>query len=544
MASPHAAGLAALLLSALAPGDSGRSMAATHQAGAHGHRAADAGRRDSSTRAGGCPRSERRYRWLAGRAVRRRMSQVRVPGTGGHGGLVERAAGARGRYGRAASSCSARSGGAPARTPCGRMPPGSSAPPGSRSQAAATASTLRYAAAKLAAPGAYTGTVTGWAGGYAGRARVPAGDHVVVPRRCLRTTASAPSPRRRSGPVASCARSSWPTAPGRSRCTRHDRRVGPAGSRFSTSPTGMPFRDGSAVAGRARRRRRLPDGRARRRGRARTRWTSLPPSAGRSRSTSGPAGAGHAAGGRRRGGRGRRAPDRRRAASAVTAQVELAIRSGRERSETFAARGSAIRRDCRSSLPPGRRRVVVDVAMDREQWGRFTDFGLTLFDSARPPARASIRWTTPSAASHGRCPRATADRPVGAGAFSRLRRSRRHRRVERARVRSGSTPTRWPRVPPASGDSASSCRDPGHDGDSPVRLPAVPLAARRRLHAAGRGRRACGRQAWTREAASRDRARACHEPARRARSPRGRDSGATGSRRRCARCGAGRSTTS
>ena len=53
---------------------------------------------------------------------------------------------------------------------------------------------------------------------------------------------------------------------------------------------------------------------------------------------------------------------------------------GGERVETVVARGSDVRR-IPFVAPSWAKAVVVDVNMDRAQWGRFTDFGVTLFDS-------------------------------------------------------------------------------------------------------------------------------------------------------------------
>jgi subtilisin family serine protease len=64
----------------------------------------------------------------------------------------------------------------------------------------------------------------------------------------------------------------------------------------------------------------------------------------------------------------------------VAAQVAVLLGGG-ERVETVAARGSAVRR-IPFVAPAWAKTMVVDVTMDRAQWGRFTDFGVTLFDSA------------------------------------------------------------------------------------------------------------------------------------------------------------------
>jgi subtilisin family serine protease len=64
----------------------------------------------------------------------------------------------------------------------------------------------------------------------------------------------------------------------------------------------------------------------------------------------------------------------------VRAEVGVLVGGG-ERIETIVARGSAVRL-IPFQVPEWARAVVVDLTMDRAQWGRFTDFGVTLFDSA------------------------------------------------------------------------------------------------------------------------------------------------------------------
>ncbi|MFL5402688.1 MAG: S8 family serine peptidase [Gemmatimonadales bacterium] len=62
-------------------------------------------------------------------------------------------------------------------------------------------------------------------------------------------------------------------------------------------------------------------------------------------------------------------------------EAELAVLlGGAERVETVVAKSSAVRR-IPFIAPAWARSVVVDVTMSPEQWGRFTDFGVTLFDS-------------------------------------------------------------------------------------------------------------------------------------------------------------------
>jgi tripeptidyl-peptidase-2 len=67
-------------------------------------------------------------------------------------------------------------------------------------------------------------------------------------------------------------------------------------------------------------------------------------------------------------------------AAPVKADMQVLL-GGSERVETVVARGSAPRR-IPFVAPQWARAVVVDLTMDRAQWGRFTDFGVTLFDSA------------------------------------------------------------------------------------------------------------------------------------------------------------------
>jgi hypothetical protein len=65
--------------------------------------------------------------------------------------------------------------------------------------------------------------------------------------------------------------------------------------------------------------------------------------------------------------------------SPVRTQVAVLL-GGAERVETVMAKGSAPRR-IPFVAPAWARAVVVDLTMDRTQWGQFTDFGFTLFDS-------------------------------------------------------------------------------------------------------------------------------------------------------------------
>jgi hypothetical protein len=67
-------------------------------------------------------------------------------------------------------------------------------------------------------------------------------------------------------------------------------------------------------------------------------------------------------------------------ASPIKTEVAMLL-GGAERVETIVATSSDVRR-IPFVAPAWARSVVVDLTMSREQWSRFTDFGLTLFDSA------------------------------------------------------------------------------------------------------------------------------------------------------------------
>ncbi len=69
-----------------------------------------------------------------------------------------------------------------------------------------------------------------------------------------------------------------------------------------------------------------------------------------------------------------------RTAREIAPAAELRLR-GAQRQDTIRARGSAIR-NLPFDLPAWATGLEVDVRMDREQWDRFTDFGVTVLDSA------------------------------------------------------------------------------------------------------------------------------------------------------------------
>ena len=63
----------------------------------------------------------------------------------------------------------------------------------------------------------------------------------------------------------------------------------------------------------------------------------------------------------------------------VSAELAVLLGGG-ESIETVVAKGSGVHR-IPFVAPSWANNVVIDILMDREQWGRFTDFGVTLFDS-------------------------------------------------------------------------------------------------------------------------------------------------------------------
>ena len=69
-----------------------------------------------------------------------------------------------------------------------------------------------------------------------------------------------------------------------------------------------------------------------------------------------------------------------RTGTAVRAALEFRLRGG-ERRDTVRTSGSAVQR-VPFDLPAWATGLEVDVAMSRDQWGRFTDFGVTVRDSA------------------------------------------------------------------------------------------------------------------------------------------------------------------
>jgi Subtilase family len=369
MSSPHAAGLAALLLSAVGRDSAPVSAASIRRALMVTSRAEpEAGFVDEGR---GIPEVEAALGWLqANRSVA--DVQVRVPGTSGTAAWIERVPGAaddsvvRFELARAEAANSVtyalRSD-----VPWLRPPQRVTLAGGS------TEVKLTYSAAKLARPGAYTGTVTGWAGDtLAG----PAFRLVVT---LVNPVASADSISLRSPTTVRAGgvlRSFFLADTTRPFSVTVTTGASDQGIAFLHEPHGMPFRDGNAVpVGRDPAVYQI-DGRDARNGmyevdvtpvgardlRATILVRQAPFTLGATRD-------GDAAVVRLTGVGGK-----------AETQVRLGLIGG-ERIEKLTTRGSDPVR-LPFLLPSWTAAVVVDVAMDRAQWGRFTDFGLTLFDSS------------------------------------------------------------------------------------------------------------------------------------------------------------------
>ena len=364
------------------------SMRATHQAGAHGHRPAAAGRH--LHRRGHRSRRHRRGVSLAraGDPVVR-ISTVRAVGPAmPTARCLRRSGAARGSPVQQFELLRPAGAHRPA-TRSGATRPGSPRP--------ATV-TLRGPAARhgratswptLSRPAPHVGTVTGWGADTLAGPAFRLVTTVVAPRRVTRRRPAAP--RRRSGasPAARCAPSSGPTA------ARPFALTVATGGRAETGAR-LPARAAAAC---------LTATRARRIGGSRTAgsrisrsmaatwspatyevgaWWRLPSQAlsvGVSASSQSPLTLRLSRAGRQAvaaschqrhaGLRGRRG---RRCCSAARRGSRPSPRAARHQRIAFV-------------VPAWAKGVVVDVTMDRAQWDRFTDFGVTLFDSARPADR-------------------------------------------------------------------------------------------------------------------------------------------------------------
>ena len=84
---------------------------------------------------------------------------------------------------------------------------------------------------------------------------------------------------------------------------------------------------------------------------------------------------------------------------AATVAVELRLR-GAQRRDSVRAQGPALQR-IPFLIPAWAVGLEIDVAMEPAQWGRFTDFGVTVLDSAGHPGRAGSIGILVRTAEHG-----------------------------------------------------------------------------------------------------------------------------------------------
>ena len=203
----------------------------------------------------GLPEVEAALRWLlAGRSGS--DVQVRVPGSLDTAAWIERGPKAADDSVVRFELTRERQLRAPRPTPFGPTFPGCARPLGSRSTARSAEVKVPYSSREARAPGAYTGTVTGWTGDTLAGPGVPARGHDGEPGELRRQRAA---PGGHPGPGRRCPALVLPRrhARGRSRC-----RSRPAqpdqGIAFLHEPEGMPFRDGSAVPVGQRRARSIP----------------------------------------------------------------------------------------------------------------------------------------------------------------------------------------------------------------------------------------------------------------------------------------------
>ena len=371
MAAPHAAGLAALLLSALPrekrPADARavrQALMVTARPAPHGGYL-DGGR--------GTPDVEAAYRWLLGGGEAPAV-EVTVPGTGTSGGWVMAVPRA-GRTGVQRFELRRPRDRAPVAYTLRSDVPWLTGPRTVTLAGAVTGVELRYAAEGHVEPGAYTGVVSGWPSDtLAGPGFrlvvtivVPAGvaDSAVALRRAAAVAPGEPL------------RSFFLADSGRPFEVRVSSAPGQRGIAYLHEPGGAPYREVGTrplggVDGAAYR----VDARDALRGEYQVVTSTVP--GGRMTVSAVVVHAPFTIAADRTGDVAR-AELSNVTGSAATAEVELRLR-GAERRNLIRASGSAVQR-IPFDIPGWATGLEVDVAMDRGQWGRFTDFGVTVLDS-------------------------------------------------------------------------------------------------------------------------------------------------------------------
>jgi subtilisin family serine protease len=398
MAAPHAAGLAALLLSALAQEKRPTEALTLRQALMVTARPAPEGGYLDEGR--GVPDVDAAYRWLIG-GGRAPGLEVTIPGRATSGGWVVAGTGGlksgsqRFEIRRPAAS-------APVTYTLRSNAPWLTGPRTVTLSGEVTQVELRYATDGLVAPGGYTGVVSGW----------PA-DTLAGPGFRLVTTIVVPAPvadttltLRRAAPVGmgEALRSFFRADSARPFELRVTSGAGQRGLAHLHEPGGAPYREvgtrplGVGTGGAVYR----VDARDVLRGDYQVAASSVP--GGRMAVTAVVSHAPFTIASARRG-EIALAELANVTGKAVTVGVELRLRGG-QRHVPVRATGAAVQR-IPFDIPAWATGLEVDVAMDRGQWGRFTDFGVTVRDSAGrqiaqdPMEYAFGRLSTPLPDGHG-----------------------------------------------------------------------------------------------------------------------------------------------
>ncbi len=371
MAAPHAAGLAALLLSSLTPEHWPADARTLRQALMVTARPAPRGGYLDEGR--GLPDVDAAYRWLLGGGTAPGV-EVTIPGRRTTSGWVMAGSRAQ-KTGAQRFEIRRPPGAAPVTYTLRSDAPWLTGPDKVTLSDEVTVVELRYAADALAAPGAYTGVVSGWPPDTLAGPGFRLVTTVVVPADVADTVML-----RRAAPVepGEALRSFFAADSARPFEVRVSSGLGQRGLAYLHEPGGAPFREvsirplGVGAEGAVYR----VDARDAVRGEYQAAASPVP--GGRMTVTTVVVHAPVmiAAG---------RSDDVAHAdlsnltGKAVTARVELRLR-GAQRQDAIGAHGSASQR-IPFDIPAWATGLEVDVAMDREQWGRFTDFGVTVLDS-------------------------------------------------------------------------------------------------------------------------------------------------------------------
>ncbi len=251
------------------------------------------------------------------------------------------------------------------------------APPRITLSGATTPVQLRYDVAALKPPGAYVGTVTGWSADTLAGPAFRLVNTIVVPA----PVGAAPQDLRSSVPVEAGTelRTFFRADSARPFEVRVSSRPGQKGLAFLHEPDGMPYRDESARALGSDGPVYQVDARDVMPGTYEAVAAAVSPAPG---ALSADVRVTHAPFRLHLGRKGSEAVGTLSNVTATSATADVGVLlGGGERIETVVARGSAVRR-IPFVVPRWAKNVVVDITMDRDQWSRFTDFGVTLFDSS------------------------------------------------------------------------------------------------------------------------------------------------------------------